>query len=102
MGLTHVPGRFLGDAVYAELLPPGTDVAAGEPIGLVESSSTVFEVIAPVGGTVTAINPSAESSPEKITADPYGDGWLVEIRPVPGSEVRLLSPREYDLLAVDR
>ena len=81
------------------LLPPGTDVAAGEPIGVVESSSTVFEVVAPVAGTVASINPAAENFPEQITADPYGGGWLVEIRPSEPPGKPLLDAARYDLLS---
>lgn len=100
-GVTHVPARFLGDAVYAELLPPGTDVAPGEPIGFIESSATVFEVIAPIGGTITAINPAAETSPETITADPYGSGWLVEIRPSGDPCGALVDAAEYGRLTAE-
>lgn len=100
VGLTHVSAADLGDAVYVELPPPYAEVASGEPVGLVESSSTVFEVVAPVSGTVVGVNPSAEHSPEAITADPYGEGWLLTIRPAAPVELDgLLTGAEYDLLA---
>lgn len=94
-----MPARFLGDAVYAELLPAGIVVAAGEPIGLVESSSTVFDVVAPVAGTIEAINPATEDSPETITADPYGGGWLVELLPSEPPGASLLDAARYERLA---
>lgn len=100
VGLTHVPGGYLGDAVYVELPPVGTEVASGEPIGLVESSSAVCEVVTPVSGAIVGINPAAEHSPETITADPYGEGWLLAIRPADPAELdSLLTGEEYDLLA---
>ena len=100
VGLTHVPGSYLGDAVYVELPPPLTEVAAGEPVGLVESSSAVCEVTAPVSGIVVGVNPAAESSPETITADPYGEGWLMTIRPADPSEMdSLFDSEEYDRLS---
>lgn len=100
MGLTHVPGSYLGDAVYVELPPQGTEVAVGEPIGLVESSSAVCEVVTPLSGSIVEINPSAELSPEKITADPYGEGWLLDIRPSDPAELdSLLTAETYGLLA---
>jgi glycine cleavage system H protein len=96
-GLTHVPGVFLGDVVSVELPPPRTEVAAGEPIGLVESSSTVFELLSPVSGIVVERNAEVESIPRKVTKDPYGDGWLLTIRPSdPGELSALLDPEEYE------
>ncbi|MBP2675724.1 MAG: glycine cleavage system protein [Deltaproteobacteria bacterium] len=100
VGLTHVPGGFLGDAVFVELPPLHTEVFAGEPIGLVESSFTVFEIVSPVTGTVVDMNPGAESVPRQVTRDPYGEGWLLKIRPSgsdePGS---LLDREEYERYA---
>jgi glycine cleavage system H protein len=100
LGLTHVPGGYLGDSVYVELPPVGTDVASGEPIGLVESSSAVCEVVTPVTGEIAEVNPAAEQSPETITADPYDKGWLLTIRLADPSETgKLLSPEDYGLMA---
>lgn len=99
-GLTHVPGAFLGDVVSVELPPPQTEVSAGEPIGLVESSSTVFELLSPISGTVVDVNGDAGAVPRKVTEDPYGEGWLVSIRPAdPGELDGLLGPEEYERFA---
>lgn len=96
-GLTHVPGAFLGDVVSVELPPPGTEVSAGEPIGLVESSSTVFELFSPLSGTVVDVNPEAGVAPRKVTEDPYGEGWLLSVRPSdPGEQEGLLCAEEYE------
>jgi len=95
-GLTHLPGVFLGDAVSVELPPPQTEVVAGEPIGLVESSSTVFELLSPLTGTIICLNPDVESVPRKVTKDPYGEGWLLAIRPSDPEEAgNLLDSGEY-------
>lgn len=97
MGLTHVPAAYLGDAVYVELPPLNAEVASGEPVGLVESASAVCEVVAPVSGVIIEINPAAEGSPETITADPYGKGWLLILRPAAPAELdSLLAGEEYD------
>jgi glycine cleavage system H protein len=99
-GITHVPGAFLGDVVSVELPPPGTEVSAGEPIGLVESSSTVFELFSPVSGTVVAVNADALAAPRKVTEDPYGGGWLLMVRPSePGESESLLGAEEYEAFA---
>lgn len=95
-GLTHVPGAFLGDVVSVELPPLRTEVSAGEPIGLVESSTTVFELLSPLSGTVVGVNPGAASAPRKVTEDPYGEGWLLSIRPAAAEELdALLTAVEY-------
>jgi glycine cleavage system H protein len=99
-GLTHVPGMFLGDVVSVELPPVQTEISGGEPIGLVQSSSTVFELLAPLSGTVVACNPEVESVPRKVTKDPYGDGWLLSIRPSDPEEMTaLLESTEYERFA---
>jgi glycine cleavage system H protein len=95
-GLTHVPGAFLGDVVSVELPPPRTEVSAGEPIGMVESTTTVFELLSPLSGVVVALNPKTESAPRKVTEDPYGEGWLLSIRPSALEELEgLLTAEEY-------
>src|SRR5512135_226986 len=95
-GLTHAPGAFLGDVVSVELPPPKTKVSAGEPIGLVESTTTVFELLSPLSGVVIAVNPEAESAPRRVTEDPYGEGWLLSIRPAAGEDLdALLTAEEY-------
>ena len=100
MGLTHVHASYLGDAVYVELPPLNAEVASGEPVGLVESASAVCEVVAPVSGVIVEINPAAEGSPETITSDPYGQGWLLILRPTAPAELEsLLAGEEYDRLA---
>ncbi len=53
-------------------------------------------------GIVAAINPAAEDSPEKITEDPYGEGWLIEIGPAGGEDPPLLAPADYDRIAAER
>jgi glycine cleavage system H protein len=100
VGLTHAPAAYLGDAVYVELPPVNAEVASGEPVGLVESASAVCELVAPVSGVVVEINPAAEGSPETITADPYGEGWLLILRPTDPAELdSLLGAEEYDRIA---
>ncbi len=95
-GMTHVPGAFLGEIVSVELPPVRTEVSAGEPIGIVESITTVFELLSPVSGTVVAVNPQAETAPRKVTGDPYGEGWLLSIRPAAREELdALLTAEEY-------
>jgi glycine cleavage system H protein len=81
VGITAYAQEALGDVVFVSLPQVGTDVGAGEPLGEVESTKSVNDIYAPVAGTVTAVNSSLDEHPDLINSDPYGDGWLVEIRP---------------------
>lgn len=81
VGITDYAQDALGDIVFVALPELGAEVAAGEPMGEVESTKSVSEIYAPVAGTVSARNDAVETAPETINTDPYGDGWLVEITP---------------------
>lgn len=80
VGITDHAQDALGDIVYVQLPAVGDEVAPGGAIGEVESTKSVSDVYAPVAGVVTAVNAALEDAPETINADPYGEGWLVEIR----------------------
>jgi glycine cleavage system H protein len=79
VGITDYAQSALGDIVYVSLPSVGTAVTAGQPLGEVESTKSVSDVFAPVGGTVLARNDALDSQPELLNSDPYGEGWVVEI-----------------------
>jgi glycine cleavage system H protein len=81
VGITHFAQDALGDIVYVQLPDEGAVVAAGEPLGEIESTKSVSEIYAPVSGTVAARNEALGDTPEVINTDPYGAGWLLEITP---------------------
>ena len=85
VGITDHAQDALGDIVFVQLPEVGEEVAPGTPIGEVESTKSVSDVYAPVSGTVSAVNGDLADAPETINADPYGQGWLVEIS-VPAGE----------------
>lgn len=80
VGITDFAQDALGDIVYVQLPEVGAQVTAGDAFGEVESTKSVSEIYAPLTGEVTAVNQSVVDSPEVINSDPYGAGWLVEIR----------------------
>ena len=90
IGITSFAQDALGDIVYVSLPEPGTEVTAGGTCGEVESTKSVSDVYAPLTGTVTARNESLDGSPELVNSDPYGDGWMFE--------VRLAEPGDLDAL----
>jgi glycine cleavage system H protein len=79
MGLTDHAQDALGDIVFVQLPEVGEEVTVGNPIGEVESTKSVSDVYSPVAGVVSARNDTLEATPEIVNADPYGDGWLIEI-----------------------
>ena len=81
VGVTDYAQDALGDIVFVTLPEAGSQVSAGEACGEIESTKSVSDVYAPVGGTVVERNEALDSSPELVNSDPYGDGWMLVIRP---------------------
>ncbi len=79
IGITDFAQDALGDIVYVDLPEAGKTITAGETFAEVESTKSASEIYAPVSGTVVARNDQLSDSPELINADPYGQGWLIEI-----------------------
>jgi glycine cleavage system H protein len=99
VGITQFAQDSLGDIVYVQLPDPGTDVTAGESMGEVESTKSVSEIYAPLSGTVVARNDALGDTPELINSDPYGEGWLVELKPSdPAAVDGLLDAAAYQAL----
>ncbi|HZM84730.1 MAG TPA: glycine cleavage system protein GcvH [Candidatus Limnocylindrales bacterium] len=94
VGITDFAQDALGDIVYVQLPEVGAEVTAGDSFGEVESTKSVSEIYAPISGEVTAINQAVVDNPELINADPYGEGWLVEIRPADAAAVAALLDAE--------
>jgi len=81
IGISAFAVDQLGDIVFVELPEPGAAIRQGESFGTVESVKAVEEVIAPISGTVEARNEAVLASPEELQNDPYGEGWLLLVRP---------------------
>ncbi len=93
-GITDHAQTVLGDLVYVELPEVGQDVENGGEMAVVESVKAASDVFAPIGGTVLKVNDELADDPEKINADPYGDGWIVCLQPT-GDAVETLDPDAY-------
>jgi len=77
VGITDYAQAALGDVVYVSLPQTGAKVDGGAAFGEVESTKSVSDLFAPVGGTVVGRNDALDEHPELINSDPYGDGWIV-------------------------
>jgi glycine cleavage system H protein len=79
VGITSFAQDSLGDIVYVQLPEIGGVLARDQTCAEVESTKSVSDIYAPVGGTVTAVNDSLTTTPELVNADPYGDGWIFRL-----------------------
>ena len=80
VGITDFAQESLGDVVYIQLPDVGTDLTAGESFGEVESTKSVADLYAPLSASVVAVNAELEAKPQLVNSDPYGQGWLLELR----------------------
>jgi glycine cleavage system H protein len=87
IGITAFAQDALGDVVYVSLPAVGDTVAVGDACGEVESTKSVSDVYSPLAGEVTATNSALDGSPELINTDPYGEGWMFELRLADASSV---------------
>ncbi len=80
IGITDFAQQQLGDVVFVQLPESGEQVTAGQTLGEVESTKSVSDVFAPLDGEVTARNGALDERPELVNSDPYGEGWMIELR----------------------
>jgi glycine cleavage system H protein len=81
IGITAFAQDALGDVVYVSLPAVGDTVSAGDACGEVESTKSVSDLYAPLAGEVTGVNDALDTTPELVNTDPYGAGWMYELRP---------------------
>lgn len=97
VGITDYAQDALGDVVFVELPTVGAEVSDGQMFGEVESTKSVSEIYAPLAGTVVAVNDALADNPALLNDDPYGDGWICEVRVSSGDAAALVA----DLLDAD-
>ncbi len=96
LGITWYAQDSLGEVVFFDLPSVGASVAKDAAYAEVESVKAVSDVIAPLSGEIVAVNESLADSPQAINEDPYGEGWLVEIRlSDPGERDQLMDASAY-------
>lgn len=96
VGITDFAQSELGDIVFIEIEPVGTDLQGEAVFGTVEAVKTVSELFAPVAGRIVAINEDLDAAPEAVNEDPYGRGWMVKIEMSdPEQRDALLSSEDY-------
>lgn len=97
IGITQFAQDQLGDVVFVEVPAVGTELAAENTFGVVESVKTVSDLYAPIAGKVVAVNKDLEANPELVNQDPYGKGWMIEIELSDTAQAEgLLSAADYE------
>lgn len=81
IGITDHAQNLLGDMVFVELPSTGRKVAAAQECAVVESVKAASDVYSPLAGEVIAANEALTSNPELVNKDPYGEGWLMRLKP---------------------
>ncbi|SNZ09722.1 glycine cleavage system H protein [Persephonella hydrogeniphila] len=96
VGITDYGQHQLGDVVYVELPEVGTEVEAGDKVASVESVKAAIDVFSPLTGKVLSINEDLKEDPSLVNTDPYGEGWLYEIKMSDPSELEdLMTAEDY-------
>lgn len=98
IGITDHAQSALGDLVFVELPETGQELEAGGEMAVVESVKAASDVYAPVSGTVLEVNAALADDPEKINADPYGEGWIVRMQPSDDDPGDTMDPDAYQEL----
>ena len=99
IGITDYAQEQLGDIVYVDLPQAGETVESGTVIGELESTKSVSDVFSPLSGEVMSRNEALDGGAEVINSDPYGEGWLIKVRPTDeDATASLLTPEAYGAL----
>lgn len=90
VGITYHAQNELTDVVFVELPKVGAMVKAGEHVAVVESVKAASDIFSPVSGEIVAVNDELTEDPSLINSDPYGEGWIFELKVTKPSELDVL------------
>lgn len=97
VGISDYAQDSLGDVVFVELPEVGSSFKQGESFGVVESVKSASDLFMPVGGEIAEVNEALSDSPETVNESPFGEGWMIKIKPSDISEYdALISAAEYE------
>ena len=99
IGITDHAQQALGDLVFVEVPEAGRKLAAGDACAVVESVKAASDVYSPIAGEVTSGNPKLATEPELINRDPYGEGWIMRVKPAGGAATETLDAKAYEAVA---
>lgn len=95
-GLSEYAVRLLQDVYFLDwIVEPTQRLKHRMTIGAIESKKAESDLFSPIEGTMAAINDATIDDPSLINADPYGDGWLIEINSNISNPETLITPEQY-------
>lgn len=96
IGITDYAQDQLGDIVFVDVTAESETLEQGEVFGTIEVVKTVSDLFLPIGGEIVEVNPELEEHPELVNKDPYGEGWIIRIKPTDASQMdELLDAEAY-------
>ena len=96
LGMTYYYQGQLKNIVYVELPASGAHLKHGQPFASFESSKTAADLASPLSGTILETNTVLAEKPGLINRDPYGQGWMILLKPDLAAELDgLLSAKAY-------
>lgn len=99
VGITDYAQEQLGDIVFVDIQTEGETLAAGDTFGTIEVVKTISDLFIPVAGEVLEQNEALADQPELVNKDPYGEGWLIKIKPAADADFdTLLDAEAYKAL----
>jgi glycine cleavage system H protein len=81
VGITDFAQSELGDIIFVEVETVGKTIAQDAVFGTVEAVKTVSDLFLPVAGEIVEFNTNLNISPELVNSDPFGEGWVVKMKP---------------------
>ena len=90
IGISDFAQQELGDIVFIDLPEADATVEAGRPFGVIESVKAVSDLVSPLSGKITSVNEALADTPETVSEDCYGEGWLITIATEDHSEFEAL------------
>lgn len=102
VGITDYAQEQLGDIVFVDIQAEGETLAADEVFGTIEVVKTISDLFLPVAGEILEQNEALADQPELVNKDPYGEGWLIKLKPAAASDLdNLLDAEAYKALIND-
>lgn len=102
VGITHFALEQLGDIVHIEFPDVEESFESGDSFGTIESTKTVSDLYLPVAGQIVEINDDLLTNLESLQEDPYGEAWLVKVKPTSVDESKLMSKSDYEQFLEDQ
>jgi len=81
VGISDYAQKRLRGLAQVQIEPIGKELNKMEPFGVAETWMLLFDLYSPISGKIAKINEKLREKPAMVNEDPYGQGWIVEIKP---------------------